>query len=84
MESSRVISSLRDFSEFCRSSRGASRQLAQLALHELEMDVQRVQRVADLVRDARREQRERGQPLRLWIVSSVERRVSVMSRRITA
>ena len=37
------------------------RQLAQPPLHELEMDVQRVQRIADLVRHARREQRQRRQ-----------------------
>ena len=41
------------------------RHLAELALHELEMDVQRVERIPDLMRDARREQREGGQLLGL-------------------
>ena len=36
------------------------RQFLQLAFHELEMDVQRVQRVADLVGDTGGEQRDRG------------------------
>ena len=48
-----------------------------------EMDVQGIQRVPDFVRGADRHKRQRGQ-LSLWIVSSVERRVSETSRRITA
>ena len=51
----------RDFERLLQVRALRLRHFAQLALHELEMDVQRVERIADLVRHARREQRERGE-----------------------
>ena len=65
MESSRLISPRAMSIESCSSSRVFAFQLARLPLHQLQMDVEGIERVADLVRYAGGEQGERIQSLAL-------------------
>ena len=65
MESSRLISERAISIDSCNGLRSAGAKFFHLSLHQLQMDVKRVQRIADLMRDAGGEQSERVEPLRL-------------------
>ena len=64
MESSRLISARAISIDSCSSACPLPSQFAHFALHQLQMDVERIERVADLVRHARREQSQRIETLR--------------------
>ena len=65
IESSRVISARAMSIDSCSSSCRFSIEFAHLPLHQLQMDVQRIERIADFMRHARGQQRERIEALRL-------------------